>query len=68
MHIAILPGLWLQKLTTNQPDDEMVEVAIASLKAVLPEDERIRMKIADETPPELVAAVAAVAELEQENQ
>lgn len=68
MHIAILPGLWLQKLTTNQPDDEMVEVAIASLKAVLPEDERIRMKIADDTSPELVAAVAAVAELEQENQ
>lgn len=35
MHIFILPGLWLQRLTTNEPGDEMVEVAIESLKAVL---------------------------------
>lgn len=41
--IAILPGLMMQKLTTNQPDDDMVEVAIASLNAVLPDDERERM-------------------------
>lgn len=33
---AIAPGLWLQYLTTRPPDDEMVEVAIASLNAVLP--------------------------------
>ena len=36
---AIKPGLWLQYLTTRPPDDEMVEVAIESLKAVLPEEE-----------------------------
>ena len=36
---AIRPGLWLQYLTTRPPDDEMVEVAIESLKAVLPEEE-----------------------------
>jgi len=29
------PGLWLQKLTTGEPDDAMVEVAIASMKQVL---------------------------------
>jgi len=29
------PGLWLQKLTTGEPDDDMVEVAIASMKRVL---------------------------------
>lgn len=29
------PGLWLQKLTTAEPDDAMVEVAIASMKRVL---------------------------------
>jgi len=40
---AIMPGLWLQKLTTNPPADEMVEVAIASLSAVLPPEERVRM-------------------------
>ena len=39
VHMAILPGLWLQKITTNQPEDEMVEVAIESLKAVLPAEE-----------------------------
>ncbi|MFC2079674.1 DUF1385 domain-containing protein [Candidatus Bipolaricaulota bacterium] len=29
------PGLWLQKLTTAEPDDDMIEVAIASMKRVL---------------------------------
>ena len=24
----LAPGMWLQKLTTNEPDDDMVEVAI----------------------------------------
>lgn len=38
VHIAILPGLWLQKITTSQPDDDMVEVAIQALEAVLVED------------------------------
>ena len=30
---AIFPGLCLQKLTTREPDDSQIEVAIASLKA-----------------------------------
>jgi len=29
------PGMWTQLLTTREPDDSMVEVAIASLKAVM---------------------------------
>ncbi|NLW79351.1 MAG: DUF1385 domain-containing protein [Ruminococcaceae bacterium] len=32
------PGLWLQRLTTNEPDDAMIEVAIAAIQPVLPED------------------------------
>ncbi len=36
---AIKPGLWLQYLTTRPPEDDMVEVAIESLKAVLPAEE-----------------------------
>ncbi len=28
------PGLWLQNITTKEPDDEMIEVAIASVEAV----------------------------------
>ena len=34
--LATLPGLWLQYLTTREPDDSMIEVAIKSLKAVTP--------------------------------
>ena len=36
---AIKPGLALQYLTTRPPQDDMVEVAIESLKAVLPQEE-----------------------------
>ena len=32
------PGMWLQNFTTNEPDDDMIEVAIESLKLVLPEE------------------------------
>lgn len=32
------PGLYLQKLTTREPDDSMLEVAITALKAVLNEN------------------------------
>ena len=35
MNIIILPGLLIQKLTTKQPDDKQVEVAIKALKAVI---------------------------------
>ncbi len=32
------PGKWLQYITTNEPDDSQIEVAICSLKAVIPEN------------------------------
>lgn len=32
------PGLWLQKFTTDEPDGPIVEVAIASMQAVIPEN------------------------------
>lgn len=32
------PGKWLQHITTNEPDDSQIEVAIASIKAVIPAD------------------------------
>ncbi len=37
--IVTAPGLWMQNFTTNEPDDDMIEVAIAAVKAVLPEKE-----------------------------
>lgn len=36
--IVSAPGMWFQHITTNEPDDSQIEVAIASLKAVLPEN------------------------------
>ena len=36
--ILSIPGLLLQKLTTNEPTDRHLEVAIAAMKAVLAED------------------------------
>ena len=32
------PGMWFQLITTNEPEDDQIEVAIRSLKAVIPED------------------------------
>jgi uncharacterized protein YqhQ len=40
----IWPGLQLQKLTTREPTDEMVEVAMASLKKVLDKEDEARIK------------------------
>jgi uncharacterized protein YqhQ len=34
IRIISAPGLWLQRLTTKEPDDEMIEVAIKSVEAV----------------------------------
>lgn len=36
--IISAPGIFLQRLTTNEPDDSQLEVAIASLNAVKPEE------------------------------
>ena len=35
---AIAPGLWLQKLTTRQPSDDQIEVAIQALESVRPQE------------------------------
>lgn len=37
--ILTAPGMWFQNFTTNEPDDSMIEVGIAALQAVLPENE-----------------------------
>lgn len=36
--ILCKPGLWLQKFTTNEPDDKIIEVAILAMEAVIPEN------------------------------
>ena len=37
-HIIAAPGVWMQHLTTKEPKDEMIEVAIAAMKDVIPEN------------------------------
>jgi len=32
------PGIWLQRLTTNEPDDSQIEVAIASMLPAIPQE------------------------------
>ena len=36
--IISAPGLWLQRLTTSEPDDSQLEVAIAAMNLVIPEN------------------------------
>ena len=43
--ILSAPGLWMQRITTKEPDDAIIEVGIASLQAVItdnPEDDAIK--------------------------
>lgn len=51
------PGLWMQRITTKEPDAEQIECAIMSLKASLP----------DEFSPEEVEAPAEEADKNDEN-
>lgn len=37
--IISAPGLLLQRLTTKEPDDDILEVSITAMKAVLPKEE-----------------------------
>jgi uncharacterized protein YqhQ len=34
INIISAPGLWMQRITTKEPDDDMIEVGIASVEAV----------------------------------
>lgn len=36
--IISAPGMWMQRITTKEPDDDMIEVAIKAIKEVIPEN------------------------------
>jgi uncharacterized protein YqhQ len=55
VQLMIYPGLWLQRITTREPDDGQVEVAIQALIAALGEDFK------DELVPEEAVASASMA-------
>lgn len=39
--VVVAPGLWLQKITTKEPDANQLEVALVALRCALGEDEMI---------------------------
>mgnify|MGYP002545681694 CR=1 FL=1 len=50
--IISAPGLWLQRITTKEPEDDMIEVAIAAIKAcepAVPDVERPKEEETNET-------------------
>jgi len=49
VRIFITPGLALQAMTTRQPDDRQIEVAISALQSVLALDAEPPPKLAEET-------------------
>ena len=38
VRIISAPGMWMQRITTVEPDDEMIECAIVAIKKVIPDD------------------------------
>ncbi|MBR3836526.1 MAG: DUF1385 domain-containing protein [Clostridia bacterium] len=38
IRIITAPGLWIQRITTKEPTDDMIEVAIVALKSALPNE------------------------------
>lgn len=57
LRILSAPGLWIQRITTREPDEKEIEVAIVALKASLPE----------EYPPETIFEGIEGQENEEEN-
>ncbi|TFH19004.1 DUF1385 domain-containing protein [Candidatus Bathyarchaeota archaeon] len=41
MRLIMAPGLWFQKLTTKEPSEDMIEVAVRALQQVKAEKERV---------------------------
>jgi uncharacterized protein YqhQ len=43
--VVVTPGLWLQKITTKEPDDSQLEVALVALRCALSEDYAIQSPV-----------------------
>ena len=54
---ASLPGMWLQAITTKEPDGDMVEIAVASLLSALTPDEVAEVQSRGDICPAAYAAV-----------
>ncbi|MBT4539883.1 DUF1385 domain-containing protein [Candidatus Woesearchaeota archaeon] len=42
--VIMQPGLWVQKLTTREPEDDMVKVAIKAIEDVLGKENKLKIK------------------------
>lgn len=58
--ILAKPGIWLQKLTTSQPDETQIEVAIVSLLVALDEETAAEVIARGDTPETATAVRRAV--------
>ena len=43
--IVVAPGLWLQKITTKEPDETQLEVALVALRCALGEDYALQSSV-----------------------
>lgn len=65
------PGMWMQNLTTSEPDDSMIEVAIAAVNAVFDWKAYLRENFPETKLPEeeiTMAAASGAAALQEETQ
>jgi uncharacterized protein YqhQ len=51
MKALMQPGLWLQKLTTREPDDKQLEIGLAALKSVLQAEQPDKYPAPQAAPP-----------------
>jgi uncharacterized protein YqhQ len=56
--ILIAPGLWLQRVTTREPDESQLEVAIVALRCALGMDDPAKYTLKDSFPVETVAVTS----------
>lgn len=57
--LLIAPGLWLQRVTTREPDESQVEVAIVALKCALGLDDPAKYPLHERSEAESVPAASA---------
>jgi uncharacterized protein YqhQ len=39
LNVLLMPGLWMQMLTTREPSDDQIEVALEALKRTLAKEQ-----------------------------
>ena len=65
VNILSRPGMWMQGLTTSEPDDSMIQVAIAAVEAVFDWRGYLRENFPETELPEETGAAAGAQEPEQ---